>query len=260
MEVKKRDRLNYIGKQVVLNGVVTIRDLAEQLGVSTMTIRRDLQDLAKEGVLTLIPGGAVLKRESNMLNEQEYAISRAQSQMAKEKIKICQKAASFVREGDTIVLDTGSTTEHLPKFIPQNMRLTIICYCLNTLLSVYTHSKGSQIIFPGGYFHDNTLMFESPEGISLVRKVRANKAFISAAGVDEDLGVTCANLYEVDMKRAVIEASDMKFLLVDSSKFGRVTTAYFADLKEFDVVITDAGIPEKYRKLLAKLGIQYYIV
>lgn len=258
--MRKRDRLNYIGRQLTLSGVVTIKDLAGQLGVSSMTIRRDLRDLAKEGVLKLIPGGAVLRRESSLVNEQEYAISKAQSHMTTEKIKICQKAASFIQEGDTIVIDTGSTTEHLPKFIPQNMRLTIVCYCLNTLLSIYAHDKSSRIIFPGGHFHENTLMFESPEGISLIKKVRANKAFISAAGVEEELGVTCANLYEVETKRAIIESSDTRFLLVDSTKFGKVTTAYFADLREFDAVITDSGIPEKYRKLLSRLGIQYYIV
>jgi DeoR family deoxyribose operon repressor len=103
-------------------------------------------------------------------------------------------------------------------------------------------------------------MFESPEGISLIQKVRASKAFISAAGAEEELGVTCANLYEVETRRAIIESSDVGFLLVDSTKFGKVTTAYLADLRGFDVVITDDNIPEQYRKLLSRLGVQYYIV
>jgi DeoR family deoxyribose operon repressor len=257
--MKKNERLDYIGKQLVQNGAVSIKELAEKLNVSSMTIRRDLRKLAEEGILKLIPGGAILKRESNIADEQEYTVTKAQLQMTKEKIKICKKAALLVQEGDTIVIDTGSTTEHLPGFIPPNMSLTIICYCLNTLLSVYRHCKNSRIILPGGYFHENTLMFESPEGISLIRKMRANKAFISAAGVDDKLGVTCANLHEVETKRAVIESSDTKILLVDSSKFGKITTAYFADLKEFDIVITDAGIPEKYLKILKDLGIKCYV-
>ncbi len=90
--------------------------------------------------------------------------------------------------------------------------------------------------------------------------MRANKAFVSAAGVDEKLGVTCANFHEVETKRAIIESSDIKFLLVDSTKFGKVTAAYFADLKEFDIVITDNGIPEKYLKILRDLGIKCYTV
>lgn len=258
--MKRSERLDYIGRQLTLSGVISIKELAEKLGVSSMTIRRDLRKLAEEGILKLIPGGAILRRESNLIDEKEYTITRAQLQMTREKIKICKKAATFVQEGDTIIIDTGSTTEHLPGFILPDMKITIVCYCLNTLLNVYKRNKNSQIVFPGGHFHENTLMFESPEGIALIRKMRANKAFVSAAGVDEKLGVTCANFHEVETKRAVIESSDVKFLLVDSTKFGRITTAYFADLKEFDVVITDVGIPEKYTKILKDLGIKCYTV
>jgi len=257
--VKKRERLDYISKQIILEGTVSIKELSNRLGVSSMTIRRDLQELADEGVLRLIPGGAVMRRESTPFNE-EYTITKAKSHMIKEKIKICQKAASFIREEDTIIIDTGSTTEHLPRFIPQNMRLTIVCYCLNILLGVYQHNKGSQIIFPGGYFHENSLMFESVEGVELIRRVRANKAFISAAGVDEKLGITCANFYEVQTKRAIIEHSDTKILLVDSSKFGKVTAAYFADLGEMDIVITDSGVSKEYLRVLEKTNVQYYVV
>lgn len=258
--MKRRERLDYIGRELTLSGVVSIKELAEKLGVSTMTIRRDLRKLAEEGILKLIPGGAVLRREPNPIDEKEYTVTRAQLQMTKEKIKICRKAASLIHNGDTIIIDVGSTTEHLPGFIPQDLNLTIICYALNILLNVYRHNKGSRIVFPGGYFHENTLMFESPEGISLIRKMRANKAFISAAGVDEKLGVTCANFHEVDTKRAIIESSDVKILLVDSTKFGKVTAAYFADLREFDIVITDSGIPEKYLRVLKDAGVRVYTV
>ena len=258
--MRKKDRLDYIGRQLALKSMVTIKELSEELGVSGMTVRRDLQDLAKDGILKLIPGGAVLQRESSIINQQEYAITRAKSRMTKEKIKICKKAASLIQEEDTIIIDTGSTTEHLPGFIPQSARLTIVCYALNILLNVYNHHKNSQIIFPGGYFHENTLMFESSESIALIRKIRANKAFISAAGVEDKLGVTCANFYEVGTKRAAIDSSDVKILLVDSTKFDRVTIAHFANLEEFNIVITDAGIPEKYLKILAKSNIEHYIV
>lgn len=258
--MRKKDRLDYIGRQLGLKSMVTIKELSEELGVSGMTVRRDLHELAKDGILKLIPGGAILQRESLPINQQEYALTMAKSRMTKEKIKICKKAASLIREEDTIIIDTGSTTEHLPGFIPQNMKLTIVCYSLNILLNVHNHQKNSQIIFPGGYFHENTLMFESSESISLIRRIRANKAFISAAGVENKLGVTCANFYEVGTKRAAIESSDVKILLVDSTKFDRVTIAHFANLEEFDIVITDTGIPEKYLNILAKLNIEYYIV
>ncbi|MGC8778582.1 MAG: DeoR family transcriptional regulator, partial [Candidatus Caldatribacteriaceae bacterium] len=107
--MRKKDRLDYIGRQLALKSMVTIKELSEELGVSGMTVRRDLQDLAKDGILKLIPGGAVLQRESSIINQQEYAITRAKSRMTKEKIKICKKAASLIQEEDTIIIDTGST-------------------------------------------------------------------------------------------------------------------------------------------------------
>jgi len=164
-----------------IDGFANIKDLSKRLKVSEMTIRRDLRELSKENIVTLISGGAVLKRNSPVdTDEEKYLIQTAESLMLEEKIKISRKAASLVDPNDVIIIDTGSTTENLPKFIPENMPLTIIW----------------KLVFPGGYFHNNTLMFESPEGIEVIKRIRANKAFISAAGVSEKLGVTCATDYE----------------------------------------------------------------
>ena len=125
---------------------------------------------------------------------------------------------------------------------------------LNILLKIH-EKENWEIIFTGGRFHRNTLMFESPEVVELIKKMRINKAFISAAGIDEKLGVTCANHYEVETKRAVMQSSDTKILLSDSSKFGKVKIAYFADLKDFDLVITDTGLDPYYQDMIKDLGL-----
>jgi DeoR/GlpR family transcriptional regulator of sugar metabolism len=97
--MKKNERLDYIGKQLVQNGAVSIKELAEKLNVSSMTIRRDLRKLAEEGILKLIPGGAILKRESNIADEQEYTVTKAQLQMTKEKIRFARKQPSLSKRG-----------------------------------------------------------------------------------------------------------------------------------------------------------------
>jgi len=84
---------------------------------------------------------------------------------------------------------------------------------------------------------------------------RCSKAFISAAGVDARFGVTCSNAYERETKKAVIASSMRKILVVDSSKFGQVRPVWFAELADFDEVVTDAGIPEEYAEALGRLGI-----
>lgn len=240
--------------------MVRIRDLSQKLRVSEMTIRRDLDSLVQVNIADLIPGGAILKKiPSSDLGEENYLFSAAGSKMIQEKIKICRKAISLVEINDTITIDTGTTTEQLLQFIPSRLPLTIICFTLNILLKIH-EKENWEIIFTGGRFHRNTLMFESPEVVELIKKMRINKAFISAAGIDEKLGVTCANHYEVETKRAVMQSSDTKILLSDSSKFGKVKIAYFADLKDFDLVITDTGLDPYYQDMIKDLGLKLFLV
>ena len=258
--IGKNNRVNYLLNRLSIDGFSSIKELSKKLEVSEMTIRRDLLELSKSNIVTLIPGGAILKKNPPIdKDEEKYLIQAAESLMLEEKIKISRKAASLIEPNDVIVIDTGSTTENLSKFIPENMPLTVICYALNILFNVY-ENKNWKLIFPGGYFHGDTLMLESPEGIEMIKRIRANKAFISAAGVSEKLGVTCATAYEKETKRAVIESSDKKILLVDSTKFGKIKISHFADLTDFDIVITDSGISKEFVNIIKNIGIKLYIV
>jgi DeoR family deoxyribose operon repressor len=258
--IGKNNRVNYLLNRLSIDGFSSIKELSKKLEVSEMTVRRDLRELSKSNIVTLIPGGAILKKNPPIdTDEDKYLIQAAESLMLEEKIKISRKAASLIEPNDVIVIDTGSTTENLSKFIPENMPLTVICYALNILFNVY-ENKNWKLIFPGGYFHGDTLMLESPEGIEMIKRIRANKAFISAAGVSEKLGVTCATAYEKETKRAVIESSDKKILLVDSTKFGKIKISHFADLTDFDIVITDSGISKEFVNIIKNIGIKLYIV
>lgn len=258
--IEKEKRAKYILTKLSFSGFANIKELSDTLQTSEMTIRRDLKELSKNNLVKLIHGGAVLQRDESIdHNQDKYLIEKAESVKIKEKIKICQKAATMVNKSDIIIIDTGSTTEFIPNFITKNMPITIVCYTLNILFKVY-ENKNWKLIFPGGYFHDDTLMFERPEGVDMIRKIRANKAFISAAGVSEKLGVTCATNYEKETKRAAIESSDTKILLVDSSKFGKIKISHFANITDFNVIITDKGIPKKYVEVIKNLNIQLHIV
>ena len=103
-------------------------------------------------------------------------------------------------------------------------------------------------------------MFESSEGIDLIKHTRANQAFISAAGVNLRLGVTTINSYESDTKRAVIDSSLSRVLIIDSSKFGAVHPAHFADINEFDTIVTDGDIAAGYVEAIEDLGIRLLTV
>lgn len=238
----------------------TIHDLAAQMQVSEMTIRRDLRQLSRENTVRVIHGGVILCPGPEADGPASiYSLVTEETLKIDEKKRIGQKAASLIEPQDIVIIDSGSTTEYLAKFIPESMPITVLCYSLNNLFEV-SRKKIQKIIFAGGYFHGNIMMFESAEGVELIRKNRANKAFLAARGVSEKLGVTTANQYEIEMKKAALRSSLYNILLIDSSKFGKVGSAHYADLRDFNLIITDSGIPSEYSEMIDKLGIQLQIV
>jgi DeoR family deoxyribose operon repressor len=258
--MRKQERLQRIVDtlRAQADGVSSIRDLADRLQVSEMTIRRDLELLARENVARLVHAGAVLITPAGEASPPRYSLAEAGSHMAEEKRRIGRKAASLIEPQDIVIVDSGSTTESLVKAIPDGLPLTLLCFSLNILVAAH-RNKECRIVFAGGVLHENTLMFESPEGAQLVGRYRANKAFLSASGVSERLGVTCANSYEVDTKKAAIASSLQRILVADSSKFGRIHPAHFAELRDFSAVVTDAGLPPESAEFIRDNGIALYI-
>ena len=253
---KKIQRANKIIEILKENNGATVKYLASTLGVSEMTIRRDLDVLKSNNIVKNVYG-ATIYNPSNNIQElgPSYDIVNEIIKNKDEKSKIGQAAANLIKENDIIIIDTGTTTENLAQNIDNNLKLTVLCYNIN-ILNVLRNKKNINLIFSGGYFHPNTQMFESPEGISLIQKTRATKVFVSAAGIHKQLGITCSNNYEVSTKRAIIESSVEKILLVDSEKFDTVKSSYFADLDDFDVIITDDKLPQKWIDHINNLDIK----
>lgn len=238
------------------NRIATIKELADLFNVTTMTIRRDFKELAEDNFVKLIPGGAIINQQKE---NDVYFFSREETKNKEEKSRIGEAAASIVEPNDTIVLDTGSTTEYVARYIPKDMRLTVICYSLN-IINIACRNKNWNVVVPGGYFHENSLMFESEKSIELIKSMRAGKCFIAASGISHKLGVTCTNIYEIETKKAVIKSSETKILVVDSTKFNKVKIAHFAELGDFDIIITDSRIPENYKHLIQDMEITLYTV
>lgn len=257
---KKADRINKLVEIIKSKNMASVKELAAILNVSEMTIRRDLTLLEKENTITTAYGAVIYnppEKENSLINN--YELENAQMTRSDEKIKIGIYAASLIEDDDIIMIDTGSTTETLAQNVAPDLKATFICYNVN-ILNYLRLKRNLNIIFSGGRFHPQTQMFESPEGISLIKSMRATKAFISAAGVHESLGITCAYNYEVQTKKALLSSSVEKILLVDSSKFDTVKPAYFSNLENFDTIVTDRGIPAKWKEIIEKKGIELHIV
>jgi DeoR family deoxyribose operon repressor len=242
-------------------GVFTIPELAERLSVSTMTIRRDVSLLLSEKALRVVQGGIAIGSGNvqDSVGDLDYQLDEQLAKMSSETARIARKAATLLQPDDITIIDAGSTTVALAREIPETLKLTVFCFSLNILLEVQK-KKNCLIMITGGYFHDDTTMFESAEGLQLIGRIRATKAFIGASGVSSSLGITCTNPYQVENKKAALRSSQTKILLVDSSKFGKVQHAFFADMKDFDIIITDNGISPDYADLISSMNIDLMVV
>lgn len=255
---KKALRANMILKILMNKNGATLKELANILGVSEMTVRRDIDTLCEKDLVTLINGVAIYNhiRASSVLNK-EYHIDTERESHPEEKRRIGLKAASLLERDDIIIIDTGTTTEFLAKSIPSNLNLTVVCYNLNILMHI--KDKTNKIIMAGGHYHENTQMFQSPEGTSLIARTCVNKAFLSAAGVSSKMIVTCIDQYETNTKRAAIESAEKKILLMDSSKFDKICPVSFANLEEFDIIVTDSNISPEWIKFIKDLEIELHL-
>ncbi len=262
---KKIRRMNQLVNILKESRQYTVKELASRLDISEMTVRRDLAELREAGLMDQLivqgqeAGGGGETRELPDDAEREYDLGDAQILQNAEKDRIGAFAAGLIEPGDIIIIDTGSTTDKLVRYVPGQQNITVLCYNFN-VLSQLQKKSGVNLIFAGGYFHPKDQMFESDEGLALIRNIRAHKLFISASGVHEKLGMTCGHDYEVRTKRAVLQSALTKILLADSTKFGKVRSAYFAQLSEIDVIVTDQGLSPEWRGLIDQMGIKLHLV
>jgi DeoR family deoxyribose operon repressor len=260
MPAKKRlDRISKIMQLLEQSRSASIRDLSNRLSVSEMTIRRDLTALAAERKVNLVHAGAALASGPALDRSPAFSLTGAETDRASERRRIGSWATSLIESGDLVIIDAGSTTEWLARSIPAELPVTILCYALNILVEA-RRGAAHAVVFAGGELRADSLVFDAPEGVSLMRRYRANKAFISAGGASDKLGVTCADAAVAELKKAAMASSQTRILLADSHKFGRVSPAWFANLSDFDAIITDAGISLEYVEIVRELGITLHVV
>ncbi|MEM1484609.1 DeoR/GlpR family DNA-binding transcription regulator [Oscillospiraceae bacterium PP1C4] len=257
---KKTERINRLIEILKVRRFVSVKELASLLGVSQMTIRRDLAILESNRVAENIDGTTVYNPAHTVSKtDNEYNLLTEVERQYTQKDAIGRFAATLIEPNDIIILDTGTTTEKIVPHIPNNLGITALCYNINILMEL-RRNTGIRMLFSGGNYHSNTQMFECPEGIAFIEGIRAQKVFISAAGIHETLGVTCVNSYEVPTKRAVLASSLQHILVADSQKFDAVRPAYFCPLSAIDVIVTDSHLSQEWRTRIQELGITLHLV
>ena len=257
---KREDRVKSLLRIIERRDGVTIKELSVIEGVSELTIRRDVQLMEEKRLVRNVRGTIFCNyAEESDTSDTSYLLSVATNRHRAEKKRIGEYAARLIQPGEFIIIDNGSTTEQVAVNIPYNAEITVLCYNMNVLNNLYK-KPNINLVFCGGNFHHQTLMFECAESLEIIRRSRASKVFVSAAGIHENLGVTISGEYELACKREILKAGVERILLADSSKFGKVEPCFFGELTSFEKIISDTGLSKEWCDLIRSKGIELILV
>lgn len=218
---------------------VEVAQLAEFFNVSTMTIRRDLLKFEKQGILTTNYGGAVLNEGT--ASEPSFDLKAGHSHLYKQQI--AYEASHLIENGDTIIIDCGTTAYELAHYL-SDKRITVITNSWKVIGILHKYPKVALILAPGEYDPISEGVISSVT-IDFFKNYTVDKAFISTQGVDIKRGVSVPNHTDAQVKKALMQAAKSKILLVDHSKFNQVFLAKHGDLTDFDMIISDLDISQK---------------
>jgi len=254
----KSERQDDILKEVMRRGPCTIAELADCLGVSEITVRRDLDELHEGGYLERVRGGA---RSLSVRGPEPPVIQRQLLQQA-EKQAIGQFAAQLVADGDVIALESGSTTLEFARALArcpwQNLQVVT-----NGLLvaEVFMRLPGIQLVFVGGYFRADEMGIFGVLAEDMLSRMHINKLFIGCRGIDPEAGITTdlQSEMEVFTVRAMAAVSDQVAILADHTKFNQRFLLRTLPVTEIDMVVTDNLTPENLLDKLRKQDIQVII-
>ena len=253
---KKQIRRRQIIEVLMERNGQTIKELALELKVSEMTIRRDLQVLEANGVVKLVHGAAIYNPDNiDSRIVKEYDLLTAKNINNERKNDIAKYAAGLIDDNDFISIDIGSTTERVIPNVAADRKFSVLAFTANAMLPVLSRPN-IKLLFGGGEYRKDTMTFVSEYTLNLIRESRPDKVFFSSAAIDENFGITCVNHYEGPVKKSLIESAKEKILLVDSSKLGKVEACYFTDLDQVDMIVTDRQIDEDWVDRIEKANIK----
>lgn len=236
------------------DGSAKVNDLARIFKVTEVTIRQDLEKLEKNGLVVREHGGVHLKD----VEDQVRNFSLDHQDNLREKEIIAEKCLEFIHPGDTIILDSGSTTTEIAKKIVNIKGLTVITNALNIALMLGANPN-IDIIMTGGEFKAPTLSLTGQKAADFFKGLNVQKLFLATAGISLKSGLTYPSLSDLVVKKAMIEAADTTYLVADSSKIGKSAFASLGALSLIDYIITDEGIENKHKEVFKEHEIELII-
>lgn len=234
METRRQTRIKQLTQALRRTEKLHLKEAAQLLDVSEMTIRRDLG--SEPAAVMLVGGYIVINPKEN--SPSHYFLSEHKTRHINEKSLIGAQAAALIKNNDVVFFDCGTTTPFIIDAIPTERHFTAVCYSLNTLMSLQ-QKPHCNIILSGGEFLSASNIFRPLSAENVLRHICPTLSFISAAGVDLQRGASCFSFDEVAMKHQAMAMSEQNILVCDSTKFDKVKKAHIGALETFDMLITD---------------------
>ncbi len=238
------------------HGRVTVVGLAQRFATSAVTIRGDLSALERSGVLVRSHGGALLRREGD---DQPLAIKETLHHA--EKVRIARRAVSLIQDGETLILDSGTTTAEIARQISESslQSVNVITNALN-VATLLANAPMVRLIMPGGILRRESNSLSGHIGEAALGELRADRLFLGADAIDPGLGVMTPHLPEAQLNLKMIEIARQVIAVADSSKLLRRNISLIAHVEQLDALITDSAAPAEAVEELRRRGVEVLLV
>ncbi|MDE2347561.1 MAG: DeoR/GlpR transcriptional regulator [Gammaproteobacteria bacterium] len=246
------ERRRRIGELVQEHGRVTVEALVRRFGTSAVTIRMDLSALERAGELVRAHGGALVRRD-----DEDPPLAVKQTLHHAEKVRIARVAASLIEDGETVILDSGTTTAEIAKQIRKidGKSINVITNALN-VAAILANVPAVRLIMPGGILRRESNSLSGHLAEAALAGLRADRLFLGADGIDPELGVMTPHLPEAQLNAKMIEISRCVIAVADSSKLLRRNISRIARVEQLRMLITDTGAPPAVVDELRRRGLE----
>jgi DeoR family transcriptional regulator of aga operon len=251
MVLQRRAQIAEMARQA---GSVRVADLAELFKISEVTIRNDLVQLEREGLVVRDRGGAVPTGKTRDIKSLIAVEKRAHLQ-TDEKQRIARAAAAMVEPGDTILMDAGTTVVEMAQFLADVSPLTVVTNALNVALEMSSRTSARIILLGGTFSRESTSTLGSMAEQAL-GELLVQKAFLGTQAFDQEHGINYTSLENPQVKRAMTRAARRVVLLSDSSKLGHAGFIKVAPISAAQTLITDTGLPAEAKEAIEAMGVE----
>lgn len=242
-------------RQIIINMVqkdkrVLVSELSQKFNVTEETIRRDLEKLEKEGIVTRTYGGAITNSHTN----EDLPFTTRNATNSEIKRQIAAKALNLINDGDTLMIDPSSTSLELMKLLHQRKNITVITSSIHILQELI--SSGINIISTGGALRARSMSLVGTSAQETVMKYNVDKVILSCKALSLDKGIMDSNEPECELKKTMLQQAGKAILLADHSKFDKTAFVKLMEFEDIDVLITDQEPEQAWMDMLTERSVE----